>query len=191
MSSDAVTITLPGPPVTFLGALRFEHPSRASRIIRALNTTRAKRAAIDTEGTIAEVLSRVSCLDVISKRGAGRRSLLTLRNFAFAHGVPLKCGCGESGSSFGLFTSCKVWDKIAATETGSGAEERGPALQWAHASAPSRARPIALLDKEALELRADAQSERDDGRTIEALRFEGEAMEMEAAAAVLRGGGRG
>ena len=62
----------------------------------------------------------------------------------------------------------------------------GPALQWAHASAPSRARPIALLDKEALELRADAQSERDDGRTIEALRFEGEAMEMEAAAAVLR-----
>ena len=67
----------------------------------------------------------------------------------------------------------------------------GPALQWAHASADTRAPVLALLDSEAADSRHNAAVAREEGKTAEALAEEGRAMAHEAAAAVLRGGGRG
>ena len=66
----------------------------------------------------------------------------------------------------------------------------GPALQWAHASADTRAPVLALLDSEAADSRHNAAVARAEGKTAEALAEDGRAMAHEAAAAVLRGGGR-
>jgi hypothetical protein len=67
----------------------------------------------------------------------------------------------------------------------------GPALQWAHASADTRAPVLALLDAHARDERAAATLARmaDDIESAQA--HEGRAMGLEAAAAVLRGGQRG
>ena len=62
----------------------------------------------------------------------------------------------------------------------------GPALQWAHASADTRAPVLALLDSEAADSRHNAAVAREEGKTSEALAEEGRAMAHEAAAAVLR-----
>lgn len=62
----------------------------------------------------------------------------------------------------------------------------GPALQWAHASADTRAPVLALLDSEAADSRHNAAVAREEGKTAEALAEEGRAMAHEAAAAVLR-----
>ena len=69
--------------------------------------------------------------------------------------------------------------------------EEGPALQWAHASADTRAPVLALLDREARWERSDATRCRNNDEPELALAAEGRAMAHEAAAAVLRGGGRG
>ncbi len=66
----------------------------------------------------------------------------------------------------------------------------GPALQWAHASADTRAPVLALLDREARWERSDATRCRNNDEPELALAAEGRAMAHEAAAAVLRGGGR-
>ena len=71
-----------------------------------------------------------------------------------------------------------------------GPPPEGPALQWAHASADTRAPVLALLDSEAADSRHNAAVAREEGKTAEALAEEGRAMAHEAAAAVLRGGGR-
>ena len=67
----------------------------------------------------------------------------------------------------------------------------GPALQWAHASADTRAPVLALLDSEARWERSDAARCRNNDEPELALAADGRAMAHEAAAAVLRGGGRG
>ena len=66
----------------------------------------------------------------------------------------------------------------------------GPALQWAHASADTRAPVLALLDGPAVEHRCFAVLARAMGDIENALAHDGKAMAHEAAAAVLRGGGR-
>lgn len=66
------------------------------------------------------------------------------------------------------------------------APPEGPALQWAHASADTRAPVLALLDSEAADSRHNAAVARAEGKTAEALAEEGRAMAHEAAAAVLR-----
>lgn len=67
----------------------------------------------------------------------------------------------------------------------------GPALQWAHMAAPAQARILALLDGPAKEHRDNAAWARAKGIGFAetAMREDGLAMEYEAAAAVLRGGG--
>ena len=67
----------------------------------------------------------------------------------------------------------------------------GPALQWAHASADTRATVLALLDATARDERGAATLARmaDDIESAQA--HDGRAMAHEAAAAVLRGGQRG
>lgn len=67
----------------------------------------------------------------------------------------------------------------------------GPALQWAHASADTRAPVLALLDREARWERSDATRCRNNDEPELALAAEGRALGLEAAAAVLRGGARG
>lgn len=67
----------------------------------------------------------------------------------------------------------------------------GPALQWAHANADTRAPVLALLDGHARSERRVAAGWRADGQPTAALAAEGRAMGLEAAAAVLRGGQRG
>jgi len=62
----------------------------------------------------------------------------------------------------------------------------GPALQWAHASADTRAPVLATLDGNARRERAVAVERRADGHSIAALAAEGRALAFEAAAAVLR-----
>jgi hypothetical protein len=66
----------------------------------------------------------------------------------------------------------------------------GPALQWAHASTAVREDTIATILDAAKSKRADASEEREGGQIKVALAFEAQAMGLEAAAAVLRGGGR-
>lgn len=66
----------------------------------------------------------------------------------------------------------------------------GPALQWAHASPAVRAPVLALLDREAVEQRRAATQRRSAGYAEWALEAEGRALGLEAAAAVLSGGGR-
>lgn len=62
----------------------------------------------------------------------------------------------------------------------------GPAPQWAHARADTRAPVLALLDSEAENHRDWAKEERAAGRTENALHEDGRALGLEAAAAVLR-----
>jgi len=64
----------------------------------------------------------------------------------------------------------------------------GPALQWAHASTAVREDTIATILDAAKSKRADASEEREGGQIKVALAFEAQAMGLEAAAAVLRGG---
>lgn len=66
----------------------------------------------------------------------------------------------------------------------------GPALQWAHMSDSARARPLAALDGAARAQRQCAIVARTFDDPEAALSHEGQALEHEAAAAVLRGGGR-
>ena len=66
----------------------------------------------------------------------------------------------------------------------------GPALQWAHMAEPAKARILALLDGPATEHRCFATLARSLGDADKALHHEGRALEYEAAAAVLREGGR-
>ena len=156
--SDAVTITLPGPPVAYA--------VEPARLVAWLLSRRWRECASHDPGFRS-----------FEREGA----ITSLRTGPWSPGYALSL-VGRHADDADI----EARDLAALLAP----PPEGPALQWAHASADTRAPVLALLDSEAADSRHNAAVARAEGKTAEALAEEGRAMAHEAAAAVLRGGGR-
>ena len=159
-----VTITLPGPPVAYA-----VEPARlvAWLVGRGYALT-TRRPDEPTWLVYQNQERRFVLLPNPSEWEAGE------------YAVALAESVGEAAETAGM----------AARDLAAQLGPEGPALQWAHASADTRRQAIDDIAGFAVSLRGSAERSRSHGRPADALAHEGRAMGLEAAAAVLRGGGR-